>query len=153
MTRQARRIGILTLAGFITYKLTVVTFSGAIPGDPFYGFRAYDWVIWILDGAELGYILAALLIEYGLLYRVTRRLSLWRLAAWGGVLGPYFAWLLFPFDQMSKIDTLPARYWPPGLAGAILEILVFLIGVPLVIAFSLYRFRSLNRTSLTSSAA
>lgn len=140
MKRQAQRILALLTAGFIVYKTTVATFANRIPGEPFYGFSLREWFMWLLDPSELAFICTALLVEYALLYFVARRLSTSKLAVWGGLLGAYFASLLSPFDLLATVDSLPDLYWPPGLAGATLEIIVFFGIVPLVVALGLQRF-------------
>jgi hypothetical protein len=141
MRQLGERIGILILSGLVSYKLSVIAFAPMIPGDPFYGSGRQEWLAWFFNKADFIYLVAALLVEYGLLYGVTRRLSLSRLAVWSTLLGPYFAWLLFPFDQLARIDTLPDQYWPSGLTGAVLEVLVFFVLLPLIAGLVLSRLR------------
>jgi hypothetical protein len=120
--RELRRIAVLVVAGFTAYKVTVAAFAHKIPGQPFYDFDLGDWLAWALSPSELAFILAALCIDYALLFFVTRRLSTFRLAAWGGLMGPYLARVLFPFDLLTIVDELPDQYWPSGLPGAALEL-------------------------------
>jgi hypothetical protein len=150
MRRQAQRIGVLLMAGFVVYKITVAAFGTKIPGQPFYGFGLREWFAWILSPSELAFILTALIVEYGLLYFVTYRLSTSGLAVWGALLGAYIAILLFPFDLLATIDNLPDRYWPPGLVGAALELIIFFAIVPFVLALGLLALRRSPKQELTA---
>lgn len=137
MTRHARHLAVLCLAGLVASKVTVAAFAARIPGQPFHGFEFRDWVLWIVRPSEVGFVLAILLVEYGLLYFVTSRLSIGRLIGWGAVMGSYVAITLFPFDLLARVDDLPVQYWPRGLVGAALELMVFFFIVPLVFALLL----------------
>src|SRR5216117_1931861 len=101
MRRQTMRLTVFLLAGAFVYKATTAAFAAKIPGQPFYGFGLREWLMWVIDPRELAFIVIGLIVEYGIIYFVARRLTTARLVACGGVLGLYAAVLLFPLDLLA----------------------------------------------------
>lgn len=44
---HAQRLGLAVAPAFVSYKAIIAAVSNRIPGQPFYGFTARDWVGWV----------------------------------------------------------------------------------------------------------
>ena len=134
LKHQLARIVALSASAWLAFKLVVAAFSRFIPGEPFYQYTPRLWAQWIISPSELLFVIGLATLEYCVLYFMARRLSQRSLIIWGLLLGPYLAFWFFPFDWWHRIDTLPTRYWPPGLVGAALEVVLLLGILPFLMA-------------------
>lgn len=141
-----RRAAIVAAAAFVAYKLLIAGYSRMIPGQPFYGFHARDWIGWLLSPAEAAFIVGVAIVEYVVLsFALARMLrTTAALIVWGAVFGCYVGLLTYPIDAVSRLD----NYFPShGFLAAVLtvvEIGVLGIAVPLGLAAVIGRRRAIT---------
>ena len=124
---------------FVSYKVFVAVISDLIPGQPFYGYRWTDWLIWSFNWRECLFITIVSVLFFCIGYVIFKRLSNYQLICWGGLLGIYVALysydfivpafehamdLIIPFGRNKLMDTFL------GVLG-----LILLLIVPLALAW------------------
>lgn len=147
---RAKRISgryLLSLAAaWALFKVSVAASSSCIPGQPFHGFGAREWLLWVVSTVDMLYLAVVILLPFVAAYWAIRRLTVARTCIWAGLLGAFIG-VLTSFDLVARTGAALDRLLPQangavGTSIGIFGLVLVGLGVPLATAWLLRPQRS-----------